>query len=235
MALPAAQASVNAAIPVGGMLMIASSGGEWTAVVGDGYQVQSTVNWDNSIEETSTHNNSAYYSFDVVDSETFEMSKNIALLKPAFSSSIQTYEYLASFAVDGNQGTRWSSEWNDPQSLAIDLEDVYIIKAINVFWEAAYADRYKVELSEDKINWVTYVEVNKGSGGKDEFTTEASEGYRYVRITGLHRATSYGYSIYEIEVFGSKMNIDTTIEYIDYTQQNLYPNPVKDTLYIKHK
>ncbi len=48
---------------------------------------------------------------------------NLALNKPAFASSVENGGLLAPAAVDGNAaGTRWSSEFSDPQWLYVDLQ-----------------------------------------------------------------------------------------------------------------
>ncbi len=207
-------------IPVGGMIMVESKEQYWPAVTGNNYSVVATVNASKSIAEITDMNNSAKYSYSVIDENTYQISKNIAVDKPVVSSSYESDQYLASNIVDGNQGTRWSSAWSDPQVLTIDLEELYSINTINVFWEAAFADKYKIELSKDKKDWVKYAEITQGNGGKDEFTQKVTEGYRYVRFTGLRRTSGYGYSIYEIEVFGTKFSEDNLIKHIDYVQQN---------------
>jgi hypothetical protein len=67
-------------------------------------------------------------------------------------------------------------------------------------WEAAYATAYRVELSSDGSTWRTVWSTDTGNGDVDNDVFAASSA-RYVRVTGVHRATSYGYSLWELEVY----------------------------------
>src|SRR5437899_192376 len=53
--------------------------------------------------------------------KTNAQTTNLALNKPATSSSSEGVGYAASLAVDGNAGTRWGSLFADPQWIQIDL------------------------------------------------------------------------------------------------------------------
>ena len=45
--------------------------------------------------------------------------------KPVKTSSIEKQSTAGKYAVDGDQGTRWSSKFSDPQSITIDLGRSY--------------------------------------------------------------------------------------------------------------
>jgi hypothetical protein len=47
-------------------------------------------------------------------------------------------------AVDGNQATRWASEWSEPQYLTITFDRPYVVDHIILHWEQAYATEYCV-------------------------------------------------------------------------------------------
>lgn len=68
-------------------------------------------------------------------------------------------------------------------------------------WEAAYAKKYRIEVSDDGTNFTTATAVDNGDGKTDDLTVNAHG--RYVRFVGVTRATSYGYSFWEMQVFGS--------------------------------
>jgi len=102
--------------------------------------------------------------------------------------------------VDGNRGTRWSSNWSDPQWLRVDLGAPRPVARVALRWEAAYARGYRVEVSDDGATWRTVFATTGGDGGLDEvaFTPTVA---RYLRVYGTARATSFGYSLYELEIY----------------------------------
>lgn len=109
-------------------------------------------------------------------------------------------------AVDGSATTRWSSRNDvaspDTESITVDLGGVYSIKRVVLSWEAAYGRQYVVETSLDgATGWrALYTEAN-GNGGVDDLASLSGVG-RYVRMRGVQRATGYGYSLWELEVYG---------------------------------
>jgi F5/8 type C domain/Domain of unknown function (DUF5668) len=108
--------------------------------------------------------------------------------------------YAASYAVDGNPETRWSSAFQDPQWLTVDLGTTADISRVRLNWEGAYAKQYAIEVSDDNATWRTVKSVTKEAAGVDDHEVAASG--RYVRMSGTERATPYGYSLWEFEVFG---------------------------------
>ncbi|RAW00416.1 PKD domain-containing protein [Pseudochryseolinea flava] len=128
---------------------------------------------------------------------------NLALLKTVTVSSIENGTTPGSAAVDGNVNTRWSSLFADPQWIQIDLGDQYVVNRVKITWEPAYAKDYKIEFSEDANVWVVAKTVTGNSTLVNDHTGLSGEG-RYVRIYGTTRATPYGYSIFELEVYGHK-------------------------------
>ncbi|MFD5787593.1 discoidin domain-containing protein [Streptomyces sp. NPDC127037] len=107
----------------------------------------------------------------------------------------------ATAAVDGDNGTRWSSAFSDPQWIKVDLGTSASVSQIALKWEAAYAKSYKIEFSTDNNTWSTAYSTTTGPGGNE--TLNVSGTARYVRLTGTARATQYGYSLWEFQVFGT--------------------------------
>jgi hypothetical protein len=103
-------------------------------------------------------------------------------------------------AVDGDLGTRWASKWSDPQLLKVDLGAEQTIRRVVLRWEAAYGSAYRIEVSRDNVNWQQVLAISNGDGGEDVARFAATTA-RYVRITRMRRATSYGYSLYEFQVY----------------------------------
>lgn len=107
----------------------------------------------------------------------------------------------AGAAVDGDGGTRWSSAWSDPQWLQVDLGATASVDRVVLRWEAAYATAYRIEFSDDGSHWSTAYSTTTGAGGTE--TLDVSGTARYVRMYGTARATQYGYSLWEFQVYGT--------------------------------
>ncbi|MDR2824966.1 MAG: discoidin domain-containing protein, partial [Prevotellaceae bacterium] len=128
---------------------------------------------------------------------------NLAFLKPVAATSYENAGTLPEYVNDGDPATRWGSAFSDPQTIEIDLLDVYKINKINLLWEAAYATRYRVEVSADEETWEAVYTENAGTGGAKMINFAETEA-RFVRVTTLARATQYGASLFEIEVYGTE-------------------------------
>ncbi|MFF4309179.1 discoidin domain-containing protein [Streptomyces sp. NPDC001507] len=121
--------------------------------------------------------------------------------KAATASSEENAGTAAGNAVDGNTGTRWSSGFTDDQWLQVDLGATAQVNQVVLNWETAYGKDYKVQISADGSNWTDLQSVTGGDGGTDTLTVSGQG--RYVRMLGVHRATQWGYSLWEFQVFGT--------------------------------
>ncbi|MFF5899696.1 discoidin domain-containing protein [Streptomyces argenteolus] len=121
--------------------------------------------------------------------------------KAVTSSSQENDGTPATAAVDGNTGTRWSSAFSDPQWIKVDLGTAASVSQIVLRWEAAYSTAYRIEFSSDNSSWSTAYSTTTGPGGTE--TLNVSGTARYVRLTGTARATGYGHSLWEFQVFGT--------------------------------
>jgi uncharacterized delta-60 repeat protein len=128
-------------------------------------------------------------------------SANLALGRPATAST--SYSGLpASNATDGNLSSRWSSQFSDNQWIYVDLGSVLTINQVVLRWETAYGRGYKIQVSNDASTWSDVYSTTTGDGGVDDITLSSPASGRYVRMLGTQRATTYGYSLYELEVYG---------------------------------
>jgi hypothetical protein len=158
-----------------------------------------------------------------------ERVKNLALHQPAKASSIADNSPAAN-AVDGDSGTRWSSAYNDREWIYVDLGSKKKIDEVRLLWEAAYGKSYKIQISDDAENWEdVYTETN-GKGGIESIPLFALSG-RYVRLLGTERATNYGYSLWELEIYGT--GIPAGLAAVEKHEIELFPNPVKKILVVK--
>ncbi len=125
---------------------------------------------------------------------------NVSYKKIVSSSSDENYRLAPESAVDGNLMTRWSSAWSDPQWISVDLGEEYNIDKIKLFWEGAYAKSYTIQVSVDGENWTEVFATEESDGEVDEISIEPVSA-KFVRLKGLVRASEYGYSLYEFQVF----------------------------------
>lgn len=141
---------------------------------------------------------------------------NLALGKTVEASSneqpSQWYAGEPSDVCDGDMGTRWSSEYSDPQWIYVDLGASYWINRVVLYWETAYGKSYEIQVSNDASNWTTVFSTTSGNGGIDDITFTSTHD-RYVRMYGTERGTNYGYSLWEFEVYKPLVVVPATIDF----------------------
>jgi hypothetical protein len=121
--------------------------------------------------------------------------------KQATASSVESSGTPASGAVDGNTATRWSSAFGDPQWIQVDLGASATVNQVILNWEAAYATAFQIQVSANGSSWTSIYQTSAGTGGMQTLTVTGTG--RYVRMYGTARATQYGYSLYEFQVYGT--------------------------------
>ncbi len=121
--------------------------------------------------------------------------------KTATSSSVENAGTPAADAVDGNTGTRWSSAFADPQWIEVDLGSTASISQVVLQWETAYASAFQIQTSPDGSTWTSIYSTTTGTGGTQTLNITGSG--RYVRMYGTTRATQWGYSLWEFQIYGT--------------------------------
>ncbi|MBC6446029.1 RICIN domain-containing protein [Actinokineospora xionganensis] len=127
---------------------------------------------------------------------------DLARDKPTTASSVEATTLAATQATDGNPSTRWASAYADPQWLRVDLGSTRTITGVGLAWEAAYAKAYQIQVSNDGTSWTTIYSTSTSTGGTQDLAGLTGSG-RYVRMLGTTRATSFGYSLWSFNVYGS--------------------------------
>ncbi len=151
-------------------------------------------------------------------------SENRALKRPGFASSNENATFLPGYAFDGNPTTRWSSQFNDSQYIAVDLGKIYNICHVILRWETALGEDFKIETSVDGAEWTTVKTVTGNASLINSIAMEASG--RFVRLVGILRGTVYGYSLYEFEVYGNPSFVNTSDAPV------VYPNPAPEVIVV---
>jgi len=147
-----------------------------------------------------------------------DLHGNLALHKHAESSEPESATLTADKAVDGRGDTRWSSAWVDDTWFLVDLGEPMEIDKIAISWQGAYATKYRILVSEDKEKWINVTATNngviEGKGGR-EIIKFPNTMARYVKFEGISRATIFGYSFEEFEVFSEKNQLGNKRTVID--------------------
>lgn len=145
-----------------------------------------------------------------VTCEDYLMSPEVSV-----SATSEQGNGFAKNAIDNDIMSRWESIHGiDPQTFTIDLGRVKNIKQFNILWEDASAKNYHIQVSTDGKEYVTVAEaeeMGKYQNRCDTITLNQMTAARYVRIVGTARTTNYGYSIYDIAIYGTDdVSVDET-------------------------
>jgi hypothetical protein len=134
---------------------------------------------------------------------------NAARHRPLTCSSIEGPDYDCSYAVDGDLTTRWSSQFSDTQSITVDLGVPQRIERVILHWETAYGKAYTIQVSDDAIHWHDVYSTTVGDGEVDNVALSCAG--RYLRLWGTQRATDWGYSLWELEVYARSEKISVPL------------------------
>ena len=195
--------------------------------------------------EPGTNSGNTYYfdnirAVNLVTATPPTTNVNLALSKPTLASTEENVTYTSAKATDGDAVTsRWSSSFaNASEWIYVDLQSNYSINRVVLKWEAAFATQYKVQISTDNVftESETVSTQTASDGGTDDLTVSGTG--RYIRILCTAKALApYGYSLFEIEAYGSASAGRQAANEIEIAQVektaalNVYPNPVENTLF----
>ena len=136
----------------------------------------------------------------LIQGSLIEAAENIAYKRTVTATSIESSQYKAEYAVDGDGNTRWSSQSYDNQNFIVDLWKVYTVATVKIHWEAAYATQFQIQVSTDNNSWKTVYENYEAKGGTMSIKFTPSKA-QFVKIYLIKRATVYGFSIIEFEIY----------------------------------
>ena len=187
------------------LLLTGSWEGEGASLSFDGKSATLTIdgegNWTGEWELSSDGVLSIH------DDAQGEAGVNLASGAKVTASSQETADFPAPLAADGDYGTRWSSEYVDPSWLLLDLGSEKTVGAAVVCFETACSSDFRFETSSDGVSFTeaASVEGNVSAGIGAPVTVLFREPIRcrYVRFVGLSRATQWGHSIYELELYAA--------------------------------
>ncbi|MFI6083508.1 discoidin domain-containing protein [Streptomyces sp. NPDC051217] len=177
------------------------------------------------------------FSFQVFGGEPAPASttrSNLALNHPAYGELYQHAGNSPAFVTDGGwpadlkaDQSRWSSDWNQNRWVGVDLGARSTINSVDLYWEAAYAVNFDLQVSDDNRTWRTVYQPSAAQiaerranitspgdavGRHDTINLPTPATGRYVRMLGKERRSFYnpapstaqfGYSLYEFQVWGT--------------------------------
>ncbi len=121
------------------------------------------------------------------------------------SASAPDEAMAAKNAIDNDIGTRWGTAEADPKELIIDLGAVRNINQVAMVWETASAKDYTIQVSEDGNDYTTVAAITGAAEGAyrlDTIDFADAVSARYVKVYGTARTTQWGYSIWEMAIYG---------------------------------
>ena len=133
------------------------------------------------------------------------------------ASSLQGNDMKAAYTVDHDLNTRWASQFNNDEWIYYDFGEEYSFNSISIVWEAAHADSYSIQTSNNAETWTTVKTIVNSQGGSENLSLTTGTKGRFLRVRGISRSTVYGYSIYETTFFGELATQDDepTLPYCD--------------------
>ena len=135
---------------------------------------------------------------------------DLALNKPACSSSIENDEHGAGQANDGDPETCWRADdepEGGPEWWQVDLEETFRPFRLPIRWPFdGKRYRYKVEGSADRKNWSLLSDQTNTTATSQvhDLKFQKARQVRYVKITVTGLDEGCWASISEVKVFGSK-------------------------------
>lgn len=157
---------------------------------------------------------------------------NLARSCRAVASSVSSDAGGANAVTDGNGGSRWASEYRDAEWIYVDLGQKTKFNEVVLKWEDAHAKHFKLQVSDNAKNWIELYEEQDSRGGEISIKLPSQEA-RYVRVEGLKRASMWGYSLFEIEVYNRDKSVPqlTPVHFIRLALTDVQGRVVSDNFY----
>ena len=104
--------------------------------------------------------------------------------------------------TDGDKNSRWSSEYKNNEWIYVDLGETKNVNRVVLNWENAYGKEYKIQVSNNTKTWTDVAEEKHGKPGRQTLVFDDTTA-RYVRMFGVKRGTTWGFSLYDFQVYGA--------------------------------
>ncbi|WP_226635166.1 discoidin domain-containing protein [Brevundimonas poindexterae] len=144
--------------------------------------------------------------------------------RPLASATSEAEGFAAANAVDGDPSTVWRTADGGFQNLTLDLGYEREFGGLTLRWqEDGWADRYRVDISNDGRDWTFLTQVDYGDGGTDWLRLPETSA-RYIQLQLLDGMPLYGLAEVEIEplAFGADQTAFITAVASE-SRRGLYP------------
>lgn len=165
--------------------------------------------WTELVDVRGNYNGPAFVKFEEVVSSYVNLTQNGKAV--ATASTINGTNTEAK-AINNNTSDRWESKQGiDGQWIMVDLGEVYTIDSIEIKWHGNaqakdYRIEYATELPVEESDWIVAKSVVDAEKIKDRLDTNSFSDSqfqaRYIRIYGVARNNTWGYSINELYIYG---------------------------------
>ncbi|MEV6012063.1 DUF1996 domain-containing protein [Streptomyces sp. NPDC051976] len=125
----------------------------------------------------------------------------ISQSRPTIASTFESAGFAARGATDGDDTTRWSSQFLDKQWLRVDFGSTAEISKVVLHWENSYASGFEIQTSDNGADWKPIYTTTTGKGGTQ--TLDVTGSGRYIRLYTTARATAHGVSLWEFQAYGT--------------------------------
>jgi hexosaminidase len=162
------------------------------------------------------------------------MPGNLAFKKYVRSESVrQNSVNIPQRINDGNRNTQWVSDYRDTSWIYVDLADTFKINQIKLIWFHTPAKQFKVQVSNDSLNWQTIRSFTDSIQWIMDLKELDAVG-RYIRIFLTQHVDSSFYTLWEIEAYGTKyIKTDTSNDTI-IDNIRIYPTPFSSFVTIEY-
>ena len=138
---------------------------------------------------------------------TYIALRPVSLQGAAATASTENGVNTADQLLDGDPTTRWESVHGAAEQwVEIELSEAAEIYQMQIVWEGASAAEYRVYFSDADSgddSWVQVYSAASTLGARtDTFAPTRIMSVKRIRIECIERTTEYGYSIFEIGLFG---------------------------------
>lgn len=134
--------------------------------------------------------------------KTTNTNINLAINRPALSSSAMKTSLSANKVNDGSMETKWVSASNNSEWIEINLGAQEDVDKIILYWGDAYAKSYKIRFKPTSVAKFYDVYSTTTSDGETDIIDGLYDGKKvqYIRIYGVEPAKK-GYELFEVEVY----------------------------------
>ncbi|MFE6964263.1 family 20 glycosylhydrolase [Agromyces sp. NPDC057679] len=137
------------------------------------------------------------------------MPANLALdaVATASSTELDDARFVPAHVNDGDTSTRWSSKYVDASWVQLELAEPAEVATVVLEWPNACARAYRIQTSVDGVEWTTQAErtAQATCPRVDELSLDVDEPVGFVRMQGMTRWSTWGYSISEFRVYDAPL------------------------------